>query len=128
MTAPIIPGLNDAELEALLGAAAEAGARSAGYVLLRLPHEIEQLFQEWLAAHYPDRAKRVMSLVRQMRGGRAYDSRFGVRQRGEGPFAALLTQRFRAACARLGLSPRGQALRTDLFQPPTPQGSTLRLL
>jgi len=127
MTAPMIPALNDHELEALLGAAQAAGARSAGYVLLRLPLEIKSLFEEWLAAHYPDRAARVMSLVRQTRNGKAYDSRFGARQRGEGPYAALLAQRFRAACARLGLNTMRLPLRTDLFQPPTPAGAQLRL-
>lgn len=128
MTAPMIPGLNDHELEALLEAAAAAGARAAGYVLLRLPREIEQLFQEWLAAHYPDRAKRVLSLVRQTRGGAVYDSRFGVRQRGEGPYAALLAQRFKRALHRCGLTAPRLALRTDLFLRPTLHGHTLPLL
>jgi len=128
MAAPMIPGLNDHELEALLEAAAAAGARSAGYILLRLPRETGQLFEEWLAQHYPGRAKRIMSLVRQSRGGAAYDARFGVRQRGEGPYAALLAQRFKRALEHSGLTAPRLALRTDLFVPPTPQGRTLRLL
>lgn len=128
MTAPLIPDLNDHELEGLLKAAAGAGAQSAGYILLRLPLEIEQLFQEWLAQHYPERAKRVMSLVRQTRGGKAYDPRFGIRQRGEGPYAGLLAQRFKRALQHFGLTAPRLALRTDLFTPPTPPGRTLRLL
>lgn len=128
MTAPLIPALNDHELEALLSAAKQAGACSAGYVLLRLPLEITALFEEWLTAHYPDRARRVMSLVRQTRGGKAYDSRWGARQRGEGPYAELLAQRFRAACARLQLERMRLPLRTDLFVAPTPLGAQLSLL
>ncbi|MBY0448290.1 MAG: radical SAM protein, partial [Hyphomonadaceae bacterium] len=127
-TAPMLPGLNDHELEALLEAAAAAGARSAGYILLRLPRENGQLFEEWLAQHYPERAKRIMSLVRQTRGGAPYDARFGIRQRGEGPYAALLAQRFKRALQQSGLTAPRLALRTDLFVPPTPPGRTLRLL
>jgi DNA repair photolyase len=128
MAAPMIPALNDHELEAILEAAAAAGARWAGYVLLRLPYEIKDLFREWLSAHYPDRAAHVMSLVRDMRGGRDYDSRFGVRMRGTGPYAQLLSNRFRLACQRLNLNrdPR-KPLNSELFRPPTPAGAQLHL-
>jgi DNA repair photolyase len=117
MAAPVIPALNDHELESILEAAAENGAGDAGYVLLRLPHEVAPLFIEWLREHYPDRAEHVLSLVKQLRGGELYDSRWGTRQRGLGPFAALLEARFRNAVRRLGLT-REAALRTDKFAPP----------
>jgi DNA repair photolyase len=103
MVAPIVPAINDSEIEAILEACAEAGAASAGYVVLRLPREIKDLFREWLDAHFPDRAARVMSIVRQMRGGRDYDAEWGSRQRGEGPYAKLIADRFARACRRLGL-------------------------
>jgi DNA repair photolyase len=106
-------------MEAILEAAAAAGARWAGYVLLRLPHEVKDLFREWLAAHYPDRAEHVMALVRQMRGGKDYDSSFGTRMRGTGPVAELLRSRFQMACRRLGLgSTRVQPPDVSLFRPP----------
>ena len=114
MAAPMIPALNDHELEGILEAAAENGAGSAGYVLLRLPHEVEPLFVEWLRAHYPDRAEHVLSLLRQLRGGALYDGQFGSRQRGFGPFAALLKARFQKARRRYGLE-REVALRSDKF-------------
>ena len=94
MTAPMIPGLNDHEMEAILEAAAEAGATRAGFTVLRLPLEIKELFEEWLRQHRPDRAERVLSLIRQMRGGALYQVGFGVRMRGEGPIAELLSARF----------------------------------
>jgi DNA repair photolyase len=119
MAAPMIPALNDHELERILEAAAENGAGSAGYVLLRLPHEVEPLFVEWLHAHYPDRAEHVLSLLRQLRGGALYDSQFGSRQRGFGPLAALLKSRFRAARRRYGLE-REVTLRRDKFLAPRP--------
>ncbi len=119
LVAPVIPGLTDHDLEAILAASAAAGARWAGYVLLRLPHEVNDLFREWLAAHYPDRADHVMSLVRQMRGGKDYDSGFGTRMRGTGPLAELLRSRFQIACRRLGLGTgRHQPPQTSLFRPP----------
>ncbi|NUS60789.1 MAG: PA0069 family radical SAM protein [Lysobacter sp.] len=102
MVAPVIPMITDHELEHILEAAYEHGARAAGYTLLRLPHELKDVWREWLELHYPERAAHVMSLIRQMRGGKDYDSRFGSRMRGEGPFAQLLQQRFRKAHARLG--------------------------
>jgi DNA repair photolyase len=126
MTAPIIPALNDHELEAMLEAAAANGARSAGYVLLRLPHEVEPLFVEWLEAQYPDRAEHVLSLLRQLRGGGLYDGRFHGRQRGSGPFAALLRARFEKARRRYALD-RETALRLDLFAPPRPAKPQLDL-
>lgn len=122
LMAPVIPGLNDAEIEALLGEIAAAGARSAGYVLLRLPYEVKDLFQEWLSAHYPLRAGHVMSLLRQSRGGRANDPRFGTRMRGEGVYADLIAQRFTNACRRLGLSTAPDALDASRFRPPTANG------
>jgi DNA repair photolyase len=125
MCAPMIPMINDAELERLLQAARDAGAQTAGYVLLRLPLEIAELFEEWLATHFPERAEHVMSLIRQCRGGHAYDSRFGVRMRGEGPFAELLAHRFRIACKRLGLNGRDASPGLDCsrFAPPSDQMS-----
>jgi DNA repair photolyase len=124
MVAPVIPVLTDHEMEAILEAAAEAGARWAGYVLLRLPHEVKDLFREWLAAHYPDRAEHVMSVVRQMRGGKDYDSSFGTRMRGTGAFAELLRGRFQIACRRLNLGTgRHQPPNTGLFRPPRPARS-----
>ncbi|WP_426959055.1 PA0069 family radical SAM protein [Muricoccus radiodurans] len=103
LTAPMIPGVNDAELEKILEASHAHGARAAGYVLLRLPLEIRQMFEDWLNAHMPDRAARVLALVRETRAGKTYDSRWGVRQTGSGPYADLLAQRFRVAVKRLGL-------------------------
>jgi len=125
MCAPMIPMINDKELEHLLEAARDAGARSAGYVLLRLPREVGPLFEEWLAAHFPERAEHVMSLIRQCRGGENYDSRFGTRMRGEGPFADLLAQRFAVATKRLGLNKRDFSLDCSRFAPP---GGQLALL
>lgn len=120
MTAPLIPALNEPELESLLEAAHEHGARRAGYVMLRLPLEIAGLFTEWLEAHYPDRAKKVMSLMRSMHKGEDYRSEWKLRQRGDGPYAQLVAARFRKAARRLGLAvTRRNAVRTDLFKPPT---------
>jgi DNA repair photolyase len=118
MTAPLIPALNEPELEQLLEAAADAGAIRAGYVLLRLPLEIAGLFTEWLEANYPDRAKRVMSLLRSMHRGEDYRSEWKTRQRGDGPYAQLIQTRFRNATRRLGLNSVDFKLRTDLFHPP----------
>ena len=128
MVAPIIPALTDQEIERVLEAAAAAGASSAGYVLLRLPHEVKELFEDWLAAHAPGRAAHVLSLVRQCRGGRLYDATFGRRMRGEGPYAQLIERRFAAARRRLGLAGATRPLRTDLFAPPDPDGRQLQLL
>lgn len=120
--APLIPALNDHEMEAVLEAARDAGASSAGSVLLRLPHEVKDLFQDWLARHAPDRARHVMSLVAQMRGGRANDPRFGSRMRGEGVLAELQARRLALARRRLDLAGRSLELRCDLFVPPAPDG------
>jgi DNA repair photolyase len=120
--APIIPALNDSEIEAILERAAEAGATSAGYVLIRLPLELAELAREWLERHRPGSAKHVMSLIRQTRGGRDYDSHWGVRGVGTGPYAELIGARFRAATKRLRLNERAYALRTDLFHRPGGQG------
>jgi len=127
MCAPMIPMINDMELERMLEAAREAGAASAGYVLLRLPHELAGLFEDWLAEHFPQRAGHVLSLVRQSRGGRNNDSHFGSRMRGEGQFAELLAQRFRLACRRLGYNRRDQNFGLDCsrFAPPGQQMSLL---
>lgn len=104
MVAPVIPWINDAELESVLEAAREAGAGSAGYVLLRLPYEVAPLFHDWLQAHHPQRAEHVMSTLNQLRGGKDYDSRFGKRMRGEGTYADLLANRFKLASKRLGFN------------------------
>jgi len=128
LVAPVIPALTDHEMEGILEAAAEAGARWAGYVLLRLPYEVKDIFREWLAAHYPDRADHVMSLIRQMRGGKDYDSSFGTRMRGTGALAELLRGRFQIACRRLGLGTgRRQPPNTGLFRPPRPASSSPQL-
>ena len=128
MAAPMIPFINDAELEAIVARAAGAGARAVRYVLLRLPLEVKDLFEAWLAEHYPLRAKRVMGAVRDTRGGKAYDSSWGRRMRGEGPVAELLATRFAAACRKQGLEDAElPALRTDLFQPPRPESPQLSL-
>lgn len=122
MTAPVIPAITDVALETVLEAAAEAGADSAGYVILRLPLEIRDLFVEWLEAHYPLRAEHVMSIVRQMRGGRDYDSHFGTRMRGAGLFAELIARRFALATRRLGLNERRYAFDTTRFAVPRADG------
>ena len=119
MFAPVIPALNDHELEAVLEASAQAGALWAGYTVLRLPNEVRPLFKDWLAEQYPLRAEHVMSRVRQIRGGRENDSSFGRRMRGQGQYAHLLRQRFDRACRCHGLN-RGRRpkLKTTLFRPP----------
>jgi DNA repair photolyase len=122
LVAPIIPQLNDKDLDAVLEQARAAGASAAFYVMLRLPHELKELFRDWLQQHYPLRAAHVMSLVQQMRGGKDNDARFGKRMTGEGIFAELIRQRFAKACARLGLERRSYGLRTDLFVPPATPG------
>ncbi len=121
MTAPLIPALNDHELESILTEARAAGAREAGFVMLRLPLEIHDLFKEWLREHFPDRADRVLNHVRAMHDGKAYDGRFFHRQTGAGPYARLIALRFKKALARLGFVEERCRLRTDLFvAPPSP--------
>lgn len=119
LVAPVVPAITDSELEAILEAAREHGASAASYVLLRLPHELKEIWREWLQLHYPDRAAHVMSLVRQMRGGRDYDSAFGSRMRGQGPFADLIAARFARAHRRLGFG-RLPELDCGRFVPPRP--------
>jgi DNA repair photolyase len=128
MAAPMIPGLNDAELEAILEAAAEAGAPSAAYILVRLPLEVAELFQKWLESHYPDRASRVLSLIRQCREGRVSDATFGQRMRGTGQYAELLKRRFQIACKRLGLNAPCDELDCHQFRLPPRAGDQLSLL
>jgi DNA repair photolyase len=129
LVAPVIPAVTDHELEGILAAASEAGATSAGYILLRLPHEVKTLFREWLDVHYPDRARHVMSLINQARGGKDYDARFGQRMIGTGPYAQLLRTRFELAARRLGLSPAADRhiLDPSRFRAPVPAASQLRL-
>lgn len=122
MAAPVIPFLTDAELESILQAAYEHGARSAGYTLLRLPYELKDLFKDWLAVHYPLKAEHVMSRLREMRGGRENDSEFGLRFRGNGLFADLLSKRFHIACERLGFNDEDMTLATSHFKPPARHG------
>lgn len=128
LAAPMIPAINDMELERILEAAAGAGARGAGYILLRLPLEIRHLFEEWLHAHFPDRAKHVLSLIRDTRNGGSYQSEWGVRMRGTGSYADLLRKRHRLASKRFGLGERTQPLDTSKFQPPPQAGDQLSLL
>jgi DNA repair photolyase len=116
LASPMIPGLNDAELESILEAAAAAGARSANYILLRLPHELKQLFSDWLEAHFPGRADKILNRLREMRGGRLNDPRFASRMRGHGPHADLLERRFAIACRRLGLDRERTELDASAFR------------
>ena len=128
MFAPVIPALNDEELENILNTAVEAGAGSAGYVLLRLPLEIKDLFREWLEEKEPGRAKHVMSLIRQMRGGKDYDSQWHTRMKGTGPYAEMIARRFHMAIKRLGLNQERNTLSTEKFRRPPLPGDQLRLL
>ncbi|MFS4583105.1 PA0069 family radical SAM protein [Phaeobacter sp. C3_T13_0] len=127
MTSPIVPGLTDHELEALLAAGSDAGADAASWIMLRLPREVSELWQEWLAEHVPLRADKVMARLREMHGGRDYDPRWGHRMRGEGPYAEVIASRFKAACRRLGLAQRSPELRCDLFAKPAQPGDQLDL-
>jgi DNA repair photolyase len=128
MAAPIIPAVNDSEIEAILKAAQAAGAREAGYVMLRLPHEVKEVFRSWLASAMPDRASRVMSLVRAASGGKDYDASFGRRQTGTGPYAWMIGRRFELACQRLGLNRARLKLSTEHFRRPPQPGEQLTLL
>jgi DNA repair photolyase len=133
LAAPMIPAVNDMELERILERAASQGADRAGYVLLRLPLELGEIFEAWLHQHMPDRAAKVMALVRQTRGGETYDSRFGQRQTGSGPYAEMLNRRFQVAVKRLGLDRTQQGhtgpvgLRSDLFTVPDRPGEAKQL-
>lgn len=128
MVAPIIPALNDHEIERILDAGHAAGAREASYVLLRLPLEVSALFRDWLLRNYPDRYRHVMSLVRSMRGGKDYDADFGKRMKGSGPYAWQIGRRFDMTTKRLGMGRRGLPLRDDLFIRPDGGGIQLSLL
>jgi DNA repair photolyase len=124
MVAALIPVLNDKTMEHVLEAAAAAGAKEAAYVILRLPNELKTLFKEWLAEHYPQRAEHVMSVVRQMRGGRENDPSFGTRMSGTGNYAELMEKRFDIACRRFGLNKRAAPdLDCSRFRPPRPPSS-----
>lgn len=120
LMAPIIPALNDCEIEDIVARAAASGVQRAAWILLRLPHEVRSIFTEWLAQHFPDRAARVISLIRQSSGGRDYDNRFGVRQTGTGAYAGMLAQRFAKACRTQGIAAADnrQALDCSQFIPP----------
>ncbi len=128
LVAPVIPALNDHEIERVLDSAKAAGATEAGYVLLRLPYEVSPLFRDWLLQNYPDRYRHVMSLVRSMRGGKDYDAEFGKRMKGAGPYAWQISRRFEMATKRLGMIRRSMHLRDDLFTPPDGSGVQLSLL
>lgn len=127
MTAPIIPVLTDTEMESILELAKDAGASSAGYVFLRLPLEVAPLFEEWLKTYYPLKATHVMSIVKQSRGGKAYNTAFHERMRGNGLFAEMITQRFKLATARLGLNLNRAPMNTSLFSPPKLSGTQASL-
>ena len=118
MVAPVIPAINDAEIERILDAAALAGVKGAGYVLLRLPLEVRDLFKEWLMANFPDRYRHVFKLIRDMRGGKDYDAVWGKRMTGTGPYAWMIGRRFEAACEKLGLNATKTRLTTEHFQKP----------
>ncbi|CAM5524999.1 DNA repair photolyase [Aquamicrobium terrae] len=128
MVAPIVPGLNDQEMERILDSASAAGAREAGYVLLRLPLEVAPIFKDWLLRHYPDRYRHVMSLIRSMRDGKDYDSEWGKRMKGSGPYAWQIGRRFEIAAKRLGINTVRRRLRTDHFVPAARQYEQLTLL
>jgi DNA repair photolyase len=127
LVAPVIPAINDHEIEAILQASHAAGAREAGYVLLRLPHELKEIVRDWLQEHYPDKLDHVLSVLREARGGRDYDAGWTLRQTGVGPYAWMVGRRFEKALDRLGFSPRRLKLRTDLFTPPQPRTGQLSL-
>jgi DNA repair photolyase len=127
MVAPVIPAINDAEIERILDAAAALGVKGAGYVLLRLPLEVRDLFREWLIANFPDRYRHVFKLVRDMRGGKDYDSAWDKRMTGAGPIAWMIGRRFEAACEKLGLNKERTSLTTEHFSPPRQEAAQLSL-
>jgi DNA repair photolyase len=127
MVAPIVPALNDSEIERILDAAAAAGVKEAGYVMLRLPLEVRDLFREWLEANYPDRAGHVFKLVREMRGGKDYDAEWGTRMKGKGPYAWLIGRRFELACEKRGLNVTKRRLSTEHFRHPKPDDAQMSL-
>jgi DNA repair photolyase len=127
LVAPIIPAINDHEIEAILKACAAAGAQEAGYVLLRLPHDLKDLMRDWLAEHYPDKLKHVFTLLQEARGGKDYDAEWSTRQSGIGPYAWMLGRRFETTAERLGLNRRNLKLRRDLFKVPPKETGQLSL-
>ncbi len=127
MASPMIPALTDPELEAILRAGRDAGARTASWIMLRLPREVSPLVQEWLAEHYPDRAERIMSRLREMHGGKEYDATWHRRMRGEGPYAEMVAARFEVAVKRLGLSKSAPPMRCDLFRAPQKETTQMSL-
>tara|TARA_R110002049_G_scaffold23545_6_gene83488 strand:+ start:12430 stop:13506 length:1077 start_codon:yes stop_codon:yes gene_type:complete len=127
MASPMIPALTDPELETILAAGRDAGARWASWIMLRLPREVSPLVQDWLAQHFPDRAERIMGHLRDMHGGKEYDATWHRRMRGSGPYADLVARRYEVAIKRLGLSKAGAPLRRDLFQAPVPVTDQLSL-
>src|SRR5271165_2734250 len=127
MVAPIIPAVNDAEIETILTRVYAAGAREGGYVVLRLPHELRDMFREWLQVHYPDRLKRAVSLMQSMREGKDYESQWGRRMAGSGPYAWMIGRRFEMAARRLGFSETKRTLRADLFRKPAPAAKDAQL-
>jgi DNA repair photolyase len=127
LVAPVIPAINDAEIERILEAVASTGVRNAGYVLLRLPLEVRDLFREWLLANFPDRHRHVFKLIQDMRGGKDYDSTFGTRMTGKGPIAWMIGRRFEVACERLGFNVKSAPITTEHFRPPQPTSAQLDL-
>ncbi len=127
MVAPVIPAINDAEIERILEAVAAAGVRHAGYVLLRLPLEVRDLFREWLIENFPDRYRHVFKLIRDTRGGKDYDSTWGKRMTGSGPVAWMIGRRFEVACERLGFNKARASTTTEHFRPPRPPAEQLAL-
>jgi len=130
LASPMIPAINDMELEQILETCAEAGAKDAGYIFLRLPRELKEMFSDWLRAHFPDRADKVLSLIRQSRDGQLNAAGFGVRMSGTGAYAQMLSKRFKAAARKLDLNQRKETpeLNCDLFAPPPAPGDQLSLL
>ncbi|MEC7764024.1 MAG: PA0069 family radical SAM protein [Pseudomonadota bacterium] len=127
MLGPVVPGLSDSEMERIMEAGADAGAQAASWIMLRLPREVAELFQDWVNEHYPDRANRIFGHLRDMHDGKLYVADWGRRMRGEGPYAEMLEMRFRVALKRLGLAKSLPALRTDLFRVPPKPGDQLDL-
>jgi DNA repair photolyase len=127
MVSPIIPALNDSEMERILDSAAHLGVQEASYILLRLPLEVRDLFREWLIANYPDRYRHVFTMIRDVRGGKDYDSQWGLRMKGTGPMAWMIGRRFEIACTKLGLNKKRVRLTTDHFARPKDGGGQLSL-
>jgi DNA repair photolyase len=127
MIGPVIPALNDSEMERILDSAAHLGVKEASYIVLRLPLEVRDLFREWLIANYPDRYRHVFTLIRDMRGGKDYDSQWGTRMTGTGPLAWMIGRRFDIACDRLGLNKKRAKLTSDHFVRPNRDGDQLTL-